>query len=297
MNPKGFLTKINRPLEEKLEETRTIIEMFKDDTCVSWSGGKDSTIVAIEANKIKPDIPIVIQDNGVEFPDSYEYIIKIVKKYKFNFIRLKTKNWFKVIRENPEIMLRKQEVAISSTETKVMKVMNCCHTLRLKILKNFLKENNLTYEFVGQRWDDEPLMRFAVILKSGMIDNRFDVKRVLPLAYWSEKQVYEYYKKFKIPINPSYKKGWISISCWVCPSVSKLGLKKTYPKLYKKRLKLEKKYPWFYKNKPIGYDSFREERLTHHYIMDVNSNLQKIITVKKGTNVGKQIIDMVRGLE
>lgn len=295
MNAQEMLAKINRPLEDKLAETRQIIEQYKDVSCVSWSAGKDSSIMAIEAAKIKPDIPIVMQDNGVEFPETYEHADLLAQQYNLNFIKLKTeKDWFQAMEENPEWMTEEREIAISSTETRKMQVVCCCKTLRLKAMKKYMTDNDLTYEFFGGRFDDLPLMRFATILKNGVVDERFDVKRIFPLAYWTEAQVYEYYQKYNVPLNPLYAQGWISQSCWVCPSISKEGLKQTHPEFYKKRLELEIKYPWFYENKPIGYDSFQGEHYDHHYFMGANPDLPKIISIEKGINIAEKLTNFLK---
>lgn len=297
MTPEEMLAKINRPLEEKLEETRQVIDRYKNDSCVGFSGGKDSTILAIEANKINPNIPIINLDNGFEFPESYAHMDKIAKDYKLNFIKLNThKTWLEAITQTPEIMRENREVAVSPEETRTTAVVSCCRSLRLEALKNYMRENNITFEMLGNRFDDFPLQRFAIILKTGMKDERFDFKKLFPLAYWTEAQIFEYYNTYNIPLNPIYLKGWTSVSCWNCPAISKEGLKQTHPDLYKQRVQLETNFPWFYGSKFLTWDSFQGEHPVHHYLVgETNANLPRIITIQ-GPRLTQKLKDFLENL-
>lgn len=69
------------PLNRKIQITQTrIIEWyqhFKGQVCVSFSGGKDSTVLMDIARQIYPDIPAVFSNTGLEYPE----IQKFVKTY------------------------------------------------------------------------------------------------------------------------------------------------------------------------------------------------------------------------
>ena len=66
------------PLERKIQITQTrIIEWYqhyKGNVCVSFSGGKDSTVLLHIARQIYPNIPAVFSDTGLEYPEIREFV-------------------------------------------------------------------------------------------------------------------------------------------------------------------------------------------------------------------------------
>jgi len=55
---------------------------------VAWSGGRDSTCVVHLAVTVRPDVPVVWFDSGLEFPDNEEYILRLAEKWGLNFHRI-----------------------------------------------------------------------------------------------------------------------------------------------------------------------------------------------------------------
>ena len=65
-------------LERKIQVTQTrILEWYMKNggqVYVSFSGGKDSTILLDLARRIYPDIPAVFVDTGLEYPEIREFV-------------------------------------------------------------------------------------------------------------------------------------------------------------------------------------------------------------------------------
>ena len=59
------------PLNIKVQMTKLRIKWWLDefDGYVSFSGGKDSTVLLHIARQVDPDIPAVFVDTGLEFPE------------------------------------------------------------------------------------------------------------------------------------------------------------------------------------------------------------------------------------
>lgn len=87
------------PLERKIQITQTrIIEWYQHydgNVCVSFSGGKDSTVLLHIARKIYPDIPAVFSNTGLEYPE----IQKFVKSFDNVDIVTPSMNFGQVITE------------------------------------------------------------------------------------------------------------------------------------------------------------------------------------------------------
>ena len=84
------------PLERKILITQTrIIEWYqhyKGQVCVSFSGGKDSTVLLHIARQIYPDIPAVFSNTGLEFSSIQRFVktwdnVDIVVP-KMNFVQV-----------------------------------------------------------------------------------------------------------------------------------------------------------------------------------------------------------------
>jgi len=88
----------NLPLEIKILKTQKRIrewyEQHEGEVYVSFSGGKDSTVLLHIARQIYPDIKAVFIDTGLEYPELRQFV-KTIK----NVIWLKPKMKFKEVVE------------------------------------------------------------------------------------------------------------------------------------------------------------------------------------------------------
>ena len=55
------------------------------DGFVSWSGGKDSTVVVDLARQVDPNIPVVFFDSGLQFPETLNYLVDLSEAWRLNF--------------------------------------------------------------------------------------------------------------------------------------------------------------------------------------------------------------------
>lgn len=71
-------------------------EHFDGKVYISWSGGKDSSVLLDIAEKLYPSIPVVFSNTGLEYPEivnhvktkiNGDYKEKKVKRYKFKFYK------------------------------------------------------------------------------------------------------------------------------------------------------------------------------------------------------------------
>jgi phosphoadenosine phosphosulfate reductase len=67
-----------------------------------------------------------------------------------------------------------------------------------------------------------------------------------PIVEWSDKEVWDYIRRYKLPVNPEYKLGCKRVGCMVCPksdlNTNVVYLKK-YPKLVDAFIKAREKSP------------------------------------------------------
>lgn len=55
------------------------------DGYVSWSGGKDSTVVVDLARQVDPHVPVVFFDSGLQFPETYQYLEDRALQWRLNY--------------------------------------------------------------------------------------------------------------------------------------------------------------------------------------------------------------------
>lgn len=55
------------------------------DGYVSWSGGKDSTVVVDLARQVDPHVPVVFFDSGLQFPETYQYLEDRARQWRLNY--------------------------------------------------------------------------------------------------------------------------------------------------------------------------------------------------------------------
>ncbi|OKH80177.1 phosphoadenosine phosphosulfate reductase [Mycobacterium sp. SWH-M3] len=55
------------------------------DGFVSWSGGKDSTVVVDLARQVDPNVPVVFFDSGLQYPETLQYLQDLSEAWRLNF--------------------------------------------------------------------------------------------------------------------------------------------------------------------------------------------------------------------
>ena len=93
------------PLWMKVEKTKMRIrewyENYNGEVYVSFSGGKDSTVLLDIVRQMYPDVEAVFSDTGLEFPEVREFIkskenVTIIKPEK-NFKQVITEKGYPII--------------------------------------------------------------------------------------------------------------------------------------------------------------------------------------------------------
>lgn len=189
-------------MKDKINESICIIRETNakfENPCIMWAGGKDSTVMlhltreALLSDSIH--FPVVFIDTSYQFRETLDFIRMLTEAWNINLIRVRNdKALYEGVGPEHNTFL-------------------CCSMLKTLMINQVIIDNEFDAVLTGIRWDE---------LEERGKEYQYSVRdipmhmRVHPILSWSEQNVWDYIKKYDIPYNPLYDKGYRSIGCWPC---------------------------------------------------------------------------------
>lgn len=233
----------SNPIEVKIIMTeirvRQWYEAYDGQVYISFSGGKDSTVLLHLVRSIYPDVPAVFVDTGLEFPEIREFVKTIDNviwlKPKMHFKEVIAKHGYPVISKEVSETIDQCRKGYKSRFKKIdpnyegsfgclnwaflmdapFKISNlCCNTMKKSPVKSFEKKHKLK-PFIGTMASESALRRLSW-QKHGC--NGFNSTRPIsqPLSFWLESDIWEYIKTHNIPYSKIYDMGYERTGCMFC---------------------------------------------------------------------------------
>ena len=232
------------PLEAKIIMTQNRIRAWCDHWCdqvyVSFSGGKDSTVLKHIIDNMPGgyDIPAVFVNTGLEFPELQRFVkdIKagkypcfnpnvvivrpemrfdeVVKNYGYPAVSKAVAHSVDIARRNPEGRVAQNMFADEKTgrfafhkwqyliDAPFCVSDKCCYVMKKKPSEKYAKETGRK-PILGTL-AEESALRYASWLKNGC--NAFHSKKPSsqPLSFWTEQDILHYIKKYNVPYCSVY---------------------------------------------------------------------------------------------
>ena len=222
------------PLEQKLILTKQRIDEWYNywdgQVYISFSGGKDSTVLSHIIKTMFPDVPAVFVDTGLEYPEIRSFAIdnadvvlhpkktfpQVLQHYGYPIISKEQAKYIREYRTTKSEKLKKKRWGVGGTcnsykifeKWKFLTKVNfkisdqCCDVMKKNPIKSYENKSGRK-GFLGNMADESSL-RMSNWIKYGC--NAFQLKRPVstPLSIWKESDILKYLFVNKIPYASLY---------------------------------------------------------------------------------------------
>lgn len=221
------------PLEAKIIMTQQRIrqwyEYWDGQVYVSFSGGKDSTVLKHIVDGMYDDVPALFVNTGLEYPEIQKFAMaqknvvtvrpkmrfdEVIKRYGYPVISKRVSAYIATAKRNPNSKrakwIRGEVFTKFVTGGKYTYLIDspflvsayCCDEMKKKPAKRYAKETGRK-PMTGQM-ACESVGRKNEWIKNGC--NGFDMKEPIsnPLSFWTEQDVLHYIKKYNVPYCSVY---------------------------------------------------------------------------------------------
>ena len=200
-------------VDEANEFIKKISKEYEEEKIViSFSGGKDSTVVAdLVINALgNPSLVHIFGDTTLEFPTTIEYAERYRNSHKhaiFQIAKNNEQNFMTVCEDigPPARMMRW-----------------CCSMFKTgpitRVLNNLYREQKIL-TFYGIR-KAESLTRSKYNRVEGDSESLKIQKQTVasPIFFWTDVDIWLYILTKKIDFNEAYRRGYDRVGCWCCPN-------------------------------------------------------------------------------
>lgn len=223
------------PLEAKILKTELRIREFYDhfggDVYVSFSGGKDSTVLLTIARSLYPDIPAVFFDTGLEYPEVKEFVKtfdnveiirpnrtfrQVIEEFGYPIVSKKIAGYVYTAKRDPNSVRAKTLRGEIPTKTfgfgdgkwaylvdAPFKISDyCCDVMKKQPAHKYHRETG-RYPIIGTL-AEESISRRNVWLQQGCNAFNTDEPISRPLSFWTEQDILKYIQEKNISYAPVY---------------------------------------------------------------------------------------------
>ena len=231
---KEVAEKVNRPFELKLAETRGIIachfEEFGNKVAIAFSGGKDSEVVLYLCLQVAPNVPVVFNNTGVEYPETVRFIARLAEEWDLNLtVTHPEKSFWQCIEQYGFPKASRKSNA------------RCCYWLKEKpALLAFRNKACLGY-LTGETATESRLRMWAALKGTCLHLKSAKLCKIKPILWWTVPEVWQFIHDNGLPFNQAYLKGAERVGCMPCTAHKKWEeqMQRVNPKLYR-MIKLRK---------------------------------------------------------
>lgn len=245
------------PLQDKVEVSKELIKkgLAIGKPVVMWSGGKDSTVLLHMVRQLEPNVPVIWNNTGVEFPETWHFIKRIRQEWELDLYIAKPKDgvnfWWCVERYGYPLFgkfirlsdHKHQQRRLSKQQEKAVAVARissyCCDWLKKKPTDTLTRQLGGKVDIIGNM-TSESRQRWFAWLDCGEFYLAKSTGRwkLYPMYFWMDDDVWAYHEAYNLPHCKLYDMGHKRNGCWTCgmdiafPRNHLAILRHSHPKLW-----------------------------------------------------------------
>ena len=233
-------------LQEKIQHSKDLIDCWYDawdgKVFVSFSGGRDSTVLLHLVRSLYPEVPGVFCNTGLEYPEIVSFVKtvenvivirpkmpfnKVVEKYGWPVISKEQSQFLYELRtSHSENLLRTRREGNKYGRGKVsekwkfmvdapFKISHyCCKKLKKDPMEAFVKSAGLQ-PMLGNMAEESSL-RATTANRYSCNAYECNAPKSKPLTYWTQEDVKKYIRIYNVPYSKIYDMGYDRTGCMFC---------------------------------------------------------------------------------
>ena len=188
------------------EVLRWGFERFNRDIAIASAFGAEGMVLIDLASRVRPDFRVFTLDTGFFFPETYELIEKVERRYGIKVERSRAQL-------TPAEQARLHGDALWRRDPD-----RCCALRKVEPLREKLKALAAWTTAIRR----QQTAARANVSKIEW-DAKFEIVKLNPLADWTHDQVWSYIRTHNVPYNPLHDQQYPSIGCTHCTRPVRIG--------------------------------------------------------------------------
>ena len=171
------------------------------NACITCSFQAEDVVVLHQVIQQKPNIPVLFLETGYHFPETLSYRDHMTARWGLNLRNLSAK----------------QSVAAQESQFGILNQTapdRCCAFRKVTPLFEGLAPFDTW--ITGLRREQSPTRANLQIIETFKLPGGKELKKVSPVAMWTNREVWKYLERHDIPALPLYDQGYTSIGCAPC---------------------------------------------------------------------------------
>ncbi len=182
---------LDKKIKKVKEIIREAIDRWWPEMGIAFTGRKDSSVMMhLIITTTKKKIPAMFIDHGLHFEETIKNLEELNKLWGLDIRKVADRKLLVKLNNTKDIT--KKKIILSK--------------LKIKTIDNSIKKYQWKALFTAIRWDEQPARS-----KEKYFSIRKTHFRVHPILHFTEKDIWDYIKKFNIPYNILYDHGYRSI--------------------------------------------------------------------------------------